>query len=75
MSSHADRIAAPQVVRRHDTLACQQSARLAVLLLDLGVSTGGALPMLTPVERLALLFALAECYEQLPPPGRGAASL
>jgi hypothetical protein len=63
MSTHRDRINAPQPVHQHDELACQMDGRLSSLILDIGVGPAGPLPLW---ERMALLFCLAECYVQLP---------
>jgi hypothetical protein len=39
------------------------------MLLDMGLGQGGMLPSVPVWERMALLFCLAECYSQMPPPG------
>jgi hypothetical protein len=58
---------------QHDELQCQMDGRISTLVLDLGLGSAGALPMLPAWERLALASALCELYMQLPP-GRGAST-
>jgi hypothetical protein len=70
MSTYRDRVAQQPV--QHDSLQCQQDARISRLLLDLGPG-GGLLPQLPLFEKYLCLWQLAEMYVQCPP-GRGAST-